>query len=233
MYSPTLGRFMQADPIGYGDGLNWYRYVGNEPINFSDPTGLFWQREFSCSTATGENGELIGICHNDYTWIDLPPDLLAVQKIDFVFNQKTGTITQHNQCFSSYGAARRASGVGRKQTPVPNTSGVGQVYSGNYAGKGSGVNNPSEEGRSSIGPLPRGRYTIGPAGTQVTGRGTRLQNAMRLYPDASNDMKGRAGFLIHGGNMQSQSSSEGCIVAPNGTRNDIGGSGDNVLWSVS
>ncbi|WP_165189861.1 RHS repeat domain-containing protein [Caulobacter soli] len=39
-YSPALGRFLQTDPAGYGDGLNWYAYVHNDPLNFNDPSGL-------------------------------------------------------------------------------------------------------------------------------------------------------------------------------------------------
>lgn len=39
-YSAYLGRFLQADPAGTADGLNLYAYVGNDPINATDPSGL-------------------------------------------------------------------------------------------------------------------------------------------------------------------------------------------------
>ena len=39
-YDPLLGRFISQDPISFaGNDANLYRYVGNSPLNATDPTG--------------------------------------------------------------------------------------------------------------------------------------------------------------------------------------------------
>jgi RHS repeat-associated protein len=46
-YDPLQGRWITQDPIGFAGGLsNLYGYVGNNPTNELDPTGLawFWER---------------------------------------------------------------------------------------------------------------------------------------------------------------------------------------------
>jgi len=39
-YDPVMGRFLQTDPIGYGDGMNIYAYTHGDPVNGLDLEGL-------------------------------------------------------------------------------------------------------------------------------------------------------------------------------------------------
>ena len=64
-YDPEVGRFITEDPIR--NGVNWYVYAGNNPVNFVDPWGLAvtrWDRENLLPK------ELKQIIENDKIWAE-------------------------------------------------------------------------------------------------------------------------------------------------------------------
>jgi RHS repeat-associated protein len=40
-YDSQSGRFLSEDPIGFGGGQNFYNYVGNGPVDRTDPLGFY------------------------------------------------------------------------------------------------------------------------------------------------------------------------------------------------
>jgi hypothetical protein len=95
-----------------------------------------------------------------------------------------------------------------------------------YAGGGTGKNEPDccsaqqgSLGPGNFGPLPTGKYTIGPAYNDPE----RGQNTMRLIPDTGTEMYGRSGFLIHADSIKAPGdASEGCIVPILGAKGEPG-----------
>jgi len=53
-YKVASGRtfFLNADPIGFKGGQNWYRYCSNDPINKIDPDGREWYNPYSWNWKT-------------------------------------------------------------------------------------------------------------------------------------------------------------------------------------
>jgi RHS repeat-associated protein len=66
-YQPNLGRWTQPDPSGFPNGPNNYLYVGSNPTNITDPSGLFWSEVWDDAVDwVGDNwsGLLAGIATN-------------------------------------------------------------------------------------------------------------------------------------------------------------------------
>lgn len=96
----------------------------------------------------------------------------------------------------------------------------GTLIGRGYSGKGSGLNNPAEEGLIARGPIPRGLWRIHPPIRHARLGDIALRLSRPVIP------YGRSGFYIHGDNRRADNSaSSGCIVLSREVRLFIAASG--------
>jgi RHS repeat-associated protein len=62
-YAPQVGRFLQTDPVGYKDDIDLYTYVGNDPLDKTDPSGKLpdWLEDFSAGFGDMEIAGTLGV----------------------------------------------------------------------------------------------------------------------------------------------------------------------------
>jgi RHS repeat-associated protein len=64
-FDPNIGRFLSEDPIGFDGGINFYRYVQNNPSLLIDPFGLssmIFNRANGSLTLLDKDGNVVTVC---------------------------------------------------------------------------------------------------------------------------------------------------------------------------
>lgn len=95
-----------------------------------------------------------------------------------------------------------------------------------YSGRGAARNNPAMEAMPNLGPIPRGKYSIGPAHDHPA-----LGPIVFNLEPVGHDAHGRSAFRIHGDNM-AHDASHGCIIAGRAVRMHIRLLGETELEVV-
>jgi hypothetical protein len=105
----------------------------------------------------------------------------------------------------------------------------GEPSATGYSGAGAGKNSPAMQDVPNVGPIPQGRYRIGPL-FDSQGHGPKC---MRVIPCEGTETFGRDGFLIHGDSIAAPgTASHGCIILTRPVREAIAASGDADLEVV-
>ena len=179
-YDPTLGRYIQADPLGLVDGASVYGYALQNPGRYVDPRGeCVGLALLACAAGAGLTNAAIGYViemnwgDGCYTWHDFTRD--------FAIGAALSPLSNWKHAASLAGAAHAAKGVTAGAT-AGSTAG---------AAAAKGITNPSIP-KGVLPPIPSG-MTPSQFGDELIQMGKKAEGAINrmkeIGPDAVNQMR--------------------------------------------
>ncbi len=112
-YDSTSGRFISEDPKGFGAGVNFYGYVGGNPIGRVDPYGLDWLTDVSNFSA-GAGDYLSGGFMNSFNLSERLLGQSAIPISQLLRQELVATIGLNDivdQCSTAYAAGKYTGGL--------------------------------------------------------------------------------------------------------------------------
>ena len=174
-YDPVIGRFLSEDPVTFLDTsepayFNRYSYTANDPINATDPTGMYTCADTNCDTATIDS-----IIHRSAPPVDSSlagnPNAAPPASVTFVNDEPNNP--SPNQPIATHAAAAvegaiRDSGV--SSVNINSTTGGDRTRGNHPLGQAVDINNVNGESVRSQGASPAVTSLQNSFGQQSTAR---------------------------------------------------------------